>query len=65
MQADQRAGLELPMKVLVYTDDKGKTWLAYSKADSLKARFNVAGKDEVLAKMAGALDKLTSAAAGN
>jgi uncharacterized protein (DUF302 family) len=65
MQSTQKIGLDLPMKVLAYTDDAGKTWIAYQKPDALKARHGISGKDDIFAKMTGALDKMTGAAAGN
>jgi len=62
MQANREIGIALPLKVLAWEDKDGKVWLAYTKPDALKARYNVSGKDEVFKKMTGALDKLTGAA---
>ena len=62
MKANRTIGLDLPMKALAYTDDEGNTWLAYVNPETLKTRNAIEGKDEIFAKMAGALDKLTSAA---
>lgn len=64
MQANRHMGLELPMKVLAWQDDDGKVWLGYVRPETLKLRHAVTGKDELFAKMAGALRKLTAAAAG-
>ena len=62
MQAKRTMGLELPMKVLAWEDDKGKVWIAYTKPSVLKARNGVMGRDALFAKMTKALDKLTNAA---
>lgn len=62
MAAKRTMGLELPMKVLAWQDDKGKTWIAYTKPEVLKNRNGVTGRDALFAKMAGALGKLTDAA---
>ena len=64
MQANPRAGLDLPMKVLAYEDAKGKVWIVTTRAAALRSRYGIKGKDEVITAMTGALDKLTGAAAG-
>jgi uncharacterized protein (DUF302 family) len=64
MQANPGIGLDLPMKVLAWQDDKGKVWLAYTKPDVLKARYAIESKDGVFAKMTGALSKMTGKASG-
>ncbi len=66
MQDAIEAGLHLPLKVLVYEDAEGQTWLAYDDpAAALAALEGVAPDAPYLAKMQGALAKLTSAAAAN
>ena len=62
MKANRRIGIDLPLKALAWRDANGKVWLAYTRADALRARYGVAGVDKVFAKMRGALDKLTNAA---
>jgi uncharacterized protein (DUF302 family) len=42
MQHNQAIGLELPLKVLVWQDAAGKTWLAYDEPRWLAARFGIA-----------------------
>ena len=64
MQANPRAGLDLPMKVLAYEDAKGKVWIVTTRATALRSRYGIKGKDDVITAMTGALDKLTGAAAG-
>lgn len=62
MQSDQRVGIELPMRALAWQDAAGKVFIAYGSPDALKARFSVAGKDDVFKAMAGALEAFTAAA---
>ncbi|MPZ57714.1 MAG: DUF302 domain-containing protein [Rhizobiales bacterium] len=63
MQANRHIAIELPMKVLVWEDDAGKVWLGYTAPATLKARYTIEGRDDVLKTMAGALAAFTSAAA--
>jgi uncharacterized protein (DUF302 family) len=41
MQADQRIGLDLPLKVLVWQDEGGQAWLTYGDPVWLAARFEL------------------------
>ncbi|MGP6088058.1 DUF302 domain-containing protein [Antarctobacter jejuensis] len=66
IQDNIEAGLHLPLKVLVYSDNAGQTWLTYEDpAGTVGALEGVAGDAPYLAKMQGALKKLTGAAAGD
>jgi len=60
MLNDTAAGLDLPMKILVYTAPDGKTWVTYRNPQWLKRDYSL---DEcvVLGKLEATLDKLTSA----
>lgn len=62
MQASRSAAIDLPLKVVAWEDDKGKTWLSYVPTRILKARHGVKGQDEVLKAMDGALAAFTKAA---
>ena len=65
MQDDAIAGLFLPLKVLVHEDAAGDVWLSYEvPAVTLGKLDGVSTEAEYLAKMAGALGKLTAKAAG-
>lgn len=64
MQADPRAGLFLPLKVLVYQDANGQVWLAYEDPAEMLGDLDIPSDAPFLAAMTGALGKLTSAAAG-
>ena len=65
MQADRTIGLDLPMKVLVWQDQAGRTRLTYTSPEALKERYGVDGQDRIFKKMSAALDGLTAAAAGS
>jgi uncharacterized protein (DUF302 family) len=63
MQTNRHSAIDLPMKVLAWEDDAGRVWIAYTPPETLKARFKIEGRDEVLKSMAGALEAFTNAAA--
>ncbi len=65
MQDDALAGLYLPLKVLVYQDDEGQTWLAYEAPAGMFDDLDVPEDAAYVKKMTGALAKLTGKAAGN
>ncbi|TDE41188.1 DUF302 domain-containing protein [Antarcticimicrobium sediminis] len=62
MQADPRAGLFLPLRVLAYADGDGQVWLAYQDPKEMLEDLDV---DDVpaIGMMQGALGKLTAKAA--
>ena len=65
MQDDPRAGLFLPMKVLVYEDGEGRTWLAYQDPRrDVRRSLSIPDDADYIGMMTGALDKLTAKAAG-
>ena len=63
MTCEQRAGIDLPLKMLVWEDGNGTVWIGYSDPEDLKGRYGITGCDEVLGKMRGFLGKLASDAA--
>jgi uncharacterized protein (DUF302 family) len=63
MQAKQEIAIDLPMKVIVWEDADGQTWIAYTDPANLKARFGVESQDKVFETMTGALGKITDAIA--
>jgi uncharacterized protein (DUF302 family) len=63
MQANRHVAIDLPMRVLVWEDDAGKVWIGYTPAETLKMRYKIDGRDDVLKTMAGALEAFTRAAA--
>lgn len=64
MRANPLIGIELPMKVLAWQDKSGKVLVAYTRPDTLKARYAVKDADPQFAAMAGALAKFSAAALG-
>jgi len=63
MMCEQRAGIDLPLKMLVWEDENGAVWIGYIDPEVLKDRYAITGCDEVLGKMKGFLGKLASDAA--
>ncbi|MEM7303700.1 MAG: DUF302 domain-containing protein [Pseudomonadota bacterium] len=62
MQANIRAGLDLPIRVLIW-DEAGQTKIGYLDPLELKARYGIEGADHAFEGMAGALTKFTTGAA--
>jgi len=59
MQANQVAGIDLPLKILVWEDESNTTRLTYNDPRWLAARHSLGtGTDPVIAAMAGLLDSL-------
>ncbi|WP_267225018.1 DUF302 domain-containing protein [Dyella silvae] len=56
MQVEPRIGLDLPLKVLVWEDDQGSTWLAYNTPDYIMNRHGL--PVAMGAQLAGALKLL-------
>ena len=63
MQVNQRAGLDLPQKVLVYEDPQGRTFVSYNTADCLAERHDV-GRAASLGQIEAALRTFAQTAAG-
>lgn len=64
MQADPRAGLFLPLRVLVYEDAAGKVWLAYEDPAAMMEGLDIPADAPFLATMTKALGMFTAKAAG-
>ena len=64
MEDDLRAGLVLPLRVLAYEDAEGNTQLTWTPAEELLAGLDIASDAEVVGKINGALNMLTSKAIG-
>ena len=65
MRAAQTIGIDLPQKMLVYTDASDRTFVVYNDPAFLARRHRITGADETLAKVGTALGRLAAAAAGN
>jgi len=65
MQAVQTIGIDLPLKVLVWQDAAGQTWLSYNDPHWLAKRHGIDGAAATAVNgLAGALSALARAAAG-
>jgi uncharacterized protein (DUF302 family) len=65
MQSNQLIGIELPLKVLVWQDTTGKTWLSYVDPTDLAKRYGLpAETSTAVSNLAGVLRALTAKAAG-
>lgn len=58
----QTAGLDLPLRVLVFADDKGGVHVTYHDPAELAETHGLPADAKYIAMMTGALDKLTSKA---
>ena len=64
MQSVQTIGIDLPLKVLVWKDAGGKTWLSYNEPNWIAQRHSVANAEQVVNKMAAVLSAIARTAAG-
>ncbi|MBI1494469.1 DUF302 domain-containing protein [Rhodobacteraceae bacterium MYP1-1] len=64
MQLSQSAGLDLPLRVVVYEDAEGQVTMAWHAPSEFSTVHGLPEDAEVLTRMTGALNKLTAAAAG-
>jgi len=62
MQCEQKVGLDLPMKALIWEDNTGQVWFSYDKPDFMKSKHNVAGCDPVFEKIKAALGNFAASA---
>ncbi len=62
MQAAQSAGLDLPLRVVIFENADGTVTLAYHNAATLAEDHAIPADAAVLAQMDGAIGKLTDAA---
>ena len=62
MKINRRAGFDLPLKALAWRDDDGKVWLEVTDPAVLNKRYGLEKASGVLAKITGALKKLTAKA---
>lgn len=62
MQSDQLIGIDLPLKVLAWKNEKGQVMIAYNDPAFLAKRHHIKNRDKNFNGMTGALNKLTNAA---
>jgi uncharacterized protein (DUF302 family) len=63
MEASQTAGIDLPLKALVWQDGAGKTWLSYNEPSGIVQRHGLGIRAEIVDKMAAALSAISRKAA--
>jgi uncharacterized protein (DUF302 family) len=64
MQGAQTVGIDLPLKVLVWQDASGKTWLSYNDPNWIAKRHGLGPEADATVKaLSGALAAITAAAA--
>ncbi len=62
MQQNQYLALELPLKVVVYQDEKGKTYVAHQKLSKFFPMYGLNQDNEIMMKMEGLLNALATKA---
>src|SRR3954468_10454732 len=62
MQAVQTLGIDLPLKVLIWEDADGKTWLSYNEPGWIAQRHGIAHAEPVVSKIAAGLSAISRAA---
>lgn len=62
MKCQQSVAIDLPQKMMVWADDKGKVWISYNDPKYLKKRHRIKGCDPLLAKISNALASIAKAA---
>ncbi len=63
MQCDQRTGLALPLKMLIWQDEQGAVWIGYWEPSTMANKYGLDACAEVLAKVKNAMAKFAQAAA--
>ena len=51
MQSAQTAGIDLPLKALIWQDAEGRTWLGYNDPGWISEHHGIEGAQETIAKM--------------
>lgn len=63
MKCQQRVGIDLPQKALIWKDSAGDTWVSYNSPKYLKERHDISNCKEVISKIENALAGIAEAAA--
>ena len=63
MQSAQTVGIDLPLKVLVWEDASGTTWLSYNEPSWIAQRHRIQNAEPVVNKMTAALRAMARKAA--
>lgn len=62
MVNQQSTAIDLPMKILVWKDDKGQVWVGYNDPQELVKIHGLTGQEAIIKKMQGALENFSNAA---
>lgn len=60
MQESATTSIDLPQKIIVYTEDGKNTKIAYNNPSYLKQRHDIIGQDAILDKISNALNNITN-----
>jgi uncharacterized protein (DUF302 family) len=63
MQSRQTIGLDLPLRILVWEDEAGKTWLSYHRLESLAQQHRILDQDKAVSALGAGLAGLAREAA--
>ena len=63
MQSVQTVGIDLPLKVLVWQDAEGKTWVSYNEPRWIAQRHGLTSTERVVSKMTDMLSAMLRKAA--
>ena len=63
MQKSQTAGIDLPLKALVWHDATDKTWISYNEPKWVAARHDLTDIDAIVSKMTTLLSSICTKAA--
>jgi len=64
MQSNPQIAVDLPLKIVIWQANAGRTMIGYTTPDVLKARFGINDKDAQFQAMGAALEGFAAAAAG-
>lgn len=62
MLADQTMAVELPLRFVVWQGEDGRARVSYDPIKSIAARHKLAGRDELLSRMTGAIEGIVKEA---
>ena len=62
MQANQTAGIDLPLKALAWEEAGGRSWLTYNDPAYVARRHGVVDRDDTVRALSAALEALTRVA---
>src|ERR1700730_1732908 len=65
MQSVQTAGIDLPLKALVWGDASGEKWLSYNEPSWIAQRHGAPSAEPVVSKMTAALGAMSRKATGS